>query len=84
MSATGEVEFAWPDGRPLPDVPRAPRWNGPPLAPTDARLDAAGIVIGPATATPDWHGERLDLVYAIDVLWRPRSAAGAPETGARA
>ena len=84
MSATGEVEFAWPDGRPLLDVPRAPRWNGPPLAPTDARLDAAGIVIGPATATPDWHGERLDLVYAIDVLWRPRSAAGAPETGARA
>ena len=84
MSATGEAEFRWPDGRPFPDVPPAPQWNGPPLAPTDARLDAAGVVIGPDTATPDWHGERLDLVYAIDVLWTPREAGGAVGTGAPA
>ncbi|MCY4660754.1 MAG: hypothetical protein OXF93_13215 [Acidobacteria bacterium] len=50
-----------------------PRWTGPALAPTDARLAAAGIAIGPATATPHWHGERLDLGYAIDVLWTPRA-----------
>ena len=81
MDATGEAEFHWPDGRPLPAAPRAPQWNGPPLAPTDARLDAGGIAIGPDTATPDWHGERLDLVYAIDVLWTPRDAAGAMATG---
>ena len=73
MGATGEAEFHWPDGRPLP--------AGPPLAPTDARLDAGGIAIGPDTATPDWHGERLDLVYAIDVLWTPRDAADAMTTG---
>ena len=77
LGTSGETEFRWPDGRPFPNVPRAPQWSGPPLAPTDARLDEAGIVIGPDTATPDWHGERLDLVYAIDVLWMPREAAGA-------
>ena len=83
MGVTGEAEFHWPDGRPLPAVPGAPQWNGPPLAPTDARLDAGGIAIGPDTATPDWHGERLDLVYAIDVLWTPRDAGGGVETEAR-
>ena len=84
MGATGEAEFHWPDGRPLPAVPPAPQWTGPPLAPTDARLDASGIAIGPDTATPDWHGERLDLVYAIDVLWTPRDAGGGVGTEARA
>ena len=68
----GEVAFRWPDGRPFPAAPAAPRWTGPALALTDLRLDAAGIAIGPATATPHWHGERLDLGYAIDVLWTPR------------
>ena len=82
LGATGEAEFRWPDGRPFPDVPRAPRWNGSPLAASDERLEEAGIVIGPDTATPDWHGERLDLVYAIDVLWTPRDAGGAAGTGA--
>jgi hypothetical protein len=84
MHATGEAEFGWPDGRPLPEVPRSPQWSGPPLAPVDERLDAAGIAIGPDTATPDWHGERLDLAYAIDVLWTPREAAGAMATAAPA
>ena len=77
MGPSGDVTFCWPDGRPFPAVATAPRWNGPPLAPADARLVAAGIEIGPDTATPDWHGERLDLGYAIDVLWKPRTASGA-------
>ena len=51
---------------------------------SDARLTAADIVIGPDTATPDWHGERLDLGYAIDVLWMPRTAPGADAGGAQA
>ncbi len=84
MSASGEAEFRWLDGRPLPAVPRAAPWTGPPLAPTEARLDEAGIAIGPDTATPDWHGERLDLVYAIDVLWTPREGTGPVETAASA
>ncbi len=77
MGPSGDATFCWPDGRPFPAVPAAPRWNGPPLAPTDDRLAAAGIQIGPDTATPDWHGERLDLGYAIDVLWKPRTESGA-------
>jgi hypothetical protein len=57
----------------LPAAPPAPRWRtegdaGDPLAPSTARLVAAGIRIGPRTATPDWFGERLDLYYALDVL----------------
>ena len=76
MDPSGDAAFFWPDGRPLPGVPSAPRWNGLPLAPTDARLATADIEIGPDTATPDWHGERLDLGYAIDVLWRPRTDSG--------
>ena len=77
MGPSGDATFCWPDGRPFPAVPAAPRWSGLPLAPTDARLAAAGIEIGPDTATPDWHGERLDLGYAIDVLWTPRTESGA-------
>ena len=84
MGPSGDATFCWPDGRPFPAVPAAPRWTGPPLAPTDARLAAAGIEIGPDTATPDWHGERLDLGYAIDVLWTPRTAPGAAAAAAPA
>ena len=40
-------------------LPPAPQWQGAgaPLAPTVARLAAAGITIGPHTATPEWYGE---------------------------
>ncbi|MPZ17454.1 MAG: DUF222 domain-containing protein [Luteitalea sp.] len=68
----GTVSVCRPDGRPLPIAPPAPRWRGndvcDTLAPSTARLAAAGIPIGPDTATPDWFGERLDLHYALDVL----------------
>ena len=84
MGPSGDATFCWPDGRPFPAVPAAPRWNGPPLAPTDDRLAADGIEIGPDTATPDWHGERLDLGYAIDVLWKPRTESGAAAAAAPA
>ena len=81
MDATGAIFFCWPDGRPFPAAPSAPRWSGPALAPTGDRLVAAGIGIGPATATPHWLGERLDLAYAIDVLWTPRSGVGGDAAG---
>ena len=68
----GTARFCRPDGRPLPAAPPAPRLDGPPLAPTLARLGASGITIGAETGRPHWHGERLDEVWAIDVLWRPR------------
>ena len=78
--AAGAVRFTQADGRPLPAAPELPRWTGAALGPVDARLAAAGIEIGPETAAPRWDGERLDLDWAMSVLWRPRGgpAASAP------
>ena len=67
----GQFRFLRPDGEPLPAEPPPASWEGAPLAPTDARLAAAGISIGPHTATPDWYGESLNLTAALDVLWEP-------------
>ena len=72
MDAAGDVQFLRPDGRPLPEAPAAPAWTGPALQPTNDGLAAAGMEIGADTATPSWRGERLDLDYAMSVLWRPR------------
>ena len=69
--AAGQFRFLRPDGVPLPAEPPAASWEGAPLAPTDARLAAAGVSIGPHTATPDWYGESLDLAAALEVLWQP-------------
>jgi 5-methylcytosine-specific restriction endonuclease McrA len=70
----GDAHFWWPDGRRLPAAPAAPWWTGRPLAPTDAELADADITIDAHTATPEWHGERLDLGWAIDVLRWPVSS----------
>ena len=70
----GQFRFLRPDGTPLPAEPPVACWEGAPLAPTDARLAAAGIGIGPHTATPEWYGEPLDLTAALDVLWEPPAA----------
>ena len=67
----GQFRFLRPDGEPVPAQPPVPSWAGAPLAPTDARLAAAGIGIGPDSATPEWYGESLDLTAALDVLWEP-------------
>ena len=72
--ADGQFRFLRPDGTPLPAEPPVACWEGPPLAPTAARLAAAGISIGPHTATPEWYGESLDLTAALDVLWEPSAA----------
>ena len=79
LEPDGAAEFRWPDGRPLPAAPTAEAWTGPALAPTAERLRAAGIRIDPDTATPAAGGGRLDVGYAIDVLWSPRTDAGKPE-----
>ena len=76
FNAAGEVQFMRPDGRRLLVAPPAPAWSGLPLAPVTARLEQEEIAIGPNTATPAWRGERLDLHWAISVLWRPRTASG--------
>ena len=75
--AAGQFLFLRPDGEPLPAVPPMAGWRGTgePLAPTVARLEAAGITIGPHTATPEWYGETLNVVVALDALWEPPVAA---------
>lgn len=70
----GQFRFLRPNGEPLPAQPSLAYWQGAPLAPTDERLAAAGISIGPHTATPEWYGEPLDLQAALDVLWEPPPA----------
>ncbi len=71
LDADGGVQFVGPDGHPLPEAPPAPAWTGPALQPTNDGLAEAGIEIDADTATPTWRGERLDLDYAMSVLWRP-------------
>jgi hypothetical protein len=39
-----------------------------PIAAVCASNDAAGVHIDAPTSMPGWLGERLDVVYAIDVL----------------
>ena len=68
LEEDGAVRFTHPGGWPLVPAPTAPGWTGAALAPTDARLEADGIDIDRDTATPDWHGERLDLPWAVAVL----------------
>ena len=75
LDAAGEARFARPEGQPLPDAPLSPRVAGEPLAPVTARLERAGGRIGPHTATPAWRGERLDVDWAVSLLWRPRVPA---------
>ena len=78
LRQNGEARFTQPGGGPLAVAPRAPGWTGTALASTDVHLQAHGIEIGPGTATPDWHGEPLDLPWAIAVL-HPGPASGSSE-----
>ena len=75
FDAAGKPSFVRPDGQALPEAPQPPAVTGPPLASATTRLDREGIRPGPHTATPAWRGERLDVDWAIGVLWRPRGAA---------
>ena len=69
--ARGGVRFHWPDGRPFPNVPPAPRLPDHPVRALEAENGRLGIDIDPETTTPRWNGERLDLGWAIHTLWKP-------------
>ena len=72
----GDLRFRRPDGRLLPEVPRAPEVSGDPVKVLLARHDAEGLVIQARTTAPGWMGERLDVGYAIDVLHPRCNSAG--------
>ena len=64
----GALRFRRPDGRPLPEVPPPPAVPADPVQALRAQHDAQGLRLHARTACPSWLGERLDVVYAIDVL----------------
>jgi hypothetical protein len=68
----GALQFRWPDGRIIPDVPLPPAVPADPVAVMRARHERNGLALHPQTAMPDWRGEPFDLGYAIDVL-HPRA-----------
>jgi 5-methylcytosine-specific restriction endonuclease McrA len=64
----GELEFRHPYGWVIPDVPGAKAIPDDPVEIVRARNEAAGLRLDAQSGKPRWHGERLDLGYAIDVL----------------
>ena len=74
LQPDGTIRFAWPDGEAMPEAPPPPPWHGPALAPIERTLAAGGSRINQDT-TPDWHGEPLDLDWALLVLRQPSSVA---------
>src|SRR5713226_7183329 len=68
----GELRFRRPDGRPLHDVPIPRLVHDDPVKILRAQNEAAGLQLDPQTTRPGWLWERLDVVWAIDVL-HPRA-----------
>ena len=65
------IRFHWPDGRPFPEVPPAPKLPDDPVRALEAENGRLGLRVGPETTTPHWNGERFDVGWAIHMLWRP-------------
>ena len=64
----GSLRFWRPDGRPLPQVPPPVRLPDDPVQALRDRHEADGLQLDARTGRPSWLGERLDVVWAIDVL----------------
>ena len=75
----GELRFLRPDGRLLPEVPKASGVPGDPAGALRQRHNAQGNGPSARTAMSAWLGERLDVGYVIDVLhpWAIRRRPGA-------
>ena len=76
--AEGALTFRRPNGWSIAEVPEPPKL---PVDPMEVLRDmniAYGLDLDGDTMTPSWHGERLDVRYAIDVL-HPRALASRPD-----
>jgi hypothetical protein len=49
----------------IPDVPAADPVDEDSIARLEREHTEQGLEIGAWTATPDWHGERLDAGFAV-------------------
>jgi hypothetical protein len=70
----GTLQFRTPAGWPLPEVPPPTAVPADPVAALRATHVAQGLHLHADTTRSGWSGERLDVVYAIDVL-HPLAAA---------
>jgi 5-methylcytosine-specific restriction endonuclease McrA len=68
----GALQFRRPDGRPLPDVPAPATVPADPAGALRTQNAAQGLNLHARTGLAQWHGERLDVRWAIDVL-HPRA-----------
>jgi uncharacterized protein DUF222/HNH endonuclease len=64
----GTLQFRWPAGQPLPDVPPPSSVPADPVHVLREGHVAQGLRLDARTACPGWVGERLDLGWAISVL----------------
>jgi len=65
-TAGGELRFFRPQGWEIPSVPPPPPLVEDPLAELESLLDEEGISIDAHTGFPRWHGESLDLNWAVE------------------
>jgi len=68
----GALQFRRPDGRLLPEVPPAAAVPADPVGALRTQHVAQGLRLHARTGLTQWLGERLDVVWAIDVL-HPRA-----------
>jgi hypothetical protein len=79
--ADGALRFSTPAGRPIPEAPAPPAVPADPAAALVAAHRGQGLAIDAWTAGPAWHGERLDLGWAIDVLHPAANRGAYPPAG---
>ena len=64
----GALQFFRPDGRLLPEAATPAAVPADPVQSLRAQQEASGLNLNAETTRPGWLGERLDVVWAIDVL----------------
>ncbi len=64
----GALRFRRPDGRLLPEVPPPAAVPADPVNALRSQHDAQGLRLHARTVAAGWHGEHLDLGWAIGVL----------------
>jgi hypothetical protein len=68
IAEDGAVRFTWPNGWPMPQALPMPPLDADATATLQRAHEARGLDIDAWTATPRWHGEPLELGWAVHVL----------------